>query len=387
MAAIVALVCCAHAGAQEVYRASWTIQDPTRGLTQRLAEEIIDRANDWLTRDDPNAPTARVDDLLRVTVVGEIGPEGALRTRLGRVVLGSIAIEQGFAEFVDSATIERIVRRDYFWRDEQVEVFDIAAAPFAPVNQMDAGLPERTPFARLALDESRVRVADELDCWAGLGFDDLALPGVASGRGRAGVAYGSLRAWGEFPAAIGPGSSGFSSGFEPAYGAGISFEHLGLGRWFAGIGGMASAAGTNRRADTSQPGPGFILGKAALLYAVFNVPVDILDGNAIRVRGGLGYSEAVPLARQGETGTGTPGGVGALRAMLRVETRALDAEGFVRRSAAIGMFGGSVSCSWYERFTEAFGMQVSIARHGLLAERDAFMPEFSLFLTPVIIIR
>ena len=41
---------CRTAAAQEVYIASWTVQDPEFNLQQELAVDIIERANEWAQR-------------------------------------------------------------------------------------------------------------------------------------------------------------------------------------------------------------------------------------------------------------------------------------------------------------------------------------------------
>src|SRR5687768_5809494 len=74
---IVVLLACACAlsavaHAQVVRQSSWLIQDPEQGLRQELAETVIAHADEWLTRENPEAPIARLDDRVRITVIDEI---------------------------------------------------------------------------------------------------------------------------------------------------------------------------------------------------------------------------------------------------------------------------------------------------------------------------
>src|SRR5207302_9040596 len=110
------------------------------------------RANDWLTRDNPSAPTARLDDPVRVTVIGEVLPRTSIvQTRLAKLVIGTIVIDGQFEQFLDTATISSIIRRDHYWRDESYVVLNEAMAP----HYAEAIAEPHVPYND-ALDEERI---------------------------------------------------------------------------------------------------------------------------------------------------------------------------------------------------------------------------------------
>ncbi len=377
------------AGAQELYRISWTMQDPTRGLRQALAEQVIGRANDWFTRNDPNAPTAREDDLLRITVVGQI--EGStIHTRLCRLVLGGIAIDSNFTDFIDSALLARLVCRDYFWRDEVVQVFNpTATAGIAYLRDNDAGQPAIAAAEQTGPDADEilgVHLDESVYGWAGVGFDQLAQPGFSAGRARIGLATREIRAWAEVPAPIGSRTGPLSRGFEAAYGVGASFEQMGIGRWLAGIGGMVSVANASQTIGTAAAPDGerYILSKAALLYAIFEPPFAVVNGTDLRVKLGVGYSESTPLPAEA-AGSSTAAGpaVGSLKASMLAELRWSSLGGVTTRTINLGTFGASMHAMWHEQFSSAFGLRASVAVHGVLGTRDRALPPVAFFITPV----
>lgn len=385
------------AQAQEVFRASWTIQDKTRGLNQDLARNVIERANDWLTRYDADAPTARLDDPLRVTVIGEISPSsGLVHARLRRLVLGTIVIDTSFGEFLDTATISSLVRRDHYWRDEEVVVYNESLSPIAGTaaaaedstrDHFDKVFDARqTPRIRLGLDESTYRLSSDVHIWAGLGFEEMSLPDFSYGRARIGLDYSGLKIWGEIPAALGSNDNAvLARGLEGAYGLGLSFED----RWVGGalsIADISQQVGTPALADS----PRYYLAKSALVYGVMPIQLAMLNYMPLRVKLGVVYHQAQPVPENGDTQAAASEGIDRLKVITRLEFAALASDGSPRRKIALGaeLFGNragsSITASYQEQILPALGVRVAAAAHGLFGERDRFLPPFSISISPII---
>lgn len=127
---VAALLAAVPLSAQEVFRISYTVQDKRLGLVQPEAASIIRNANNWLTRDNPNVPTARLDDPLRVTLTGFYSPATlSFNLQLTQMVMGTIVVERGLDEILDSTQRERLVRRTLFWRDEETTVSGTSLTP------------------------------------------------------------------------------------------------------------------------------------------------------------------------------------------------------------------------------------------------------------------
>lgn len=387
------------ARAQEVFRASWTIQDKGRGLYQEIARNVIERANDWLTRDDPDALVARLDDPLRVTVVGEISPtSGQVRSHLQRLVMGTIVIDRNFGEFLDTNTIASLVRRDHFWRDEEVVVYNESLSPVSGSPDIAADstrlLYDRAfsnpvnPRIRLALDESTYRLSSDIHAWAGVGFEEISLPDFSYGRARLGLAYNALKIWGEIPAAFGTRDNAVvARGLEAAYGLGVSFED----RW---VGGALSIADLSTPVGTSAvtDGPRYYLSTAALLYGTLPVQLAMLDYMPLRVKLGLLYHRArlAPMQGNDSNPSSADETLDRLKLMTRIEFAAAENDGSIRRRIALGaeLFsndaGNSFTISYQEQLFPTIGVRVAAAAHGLFGERDPFLPPFSFTISPII---
>ncbi len=387
--------------AQPVFRQSWTLQDKERGLRQELARMIIGRANDFMTHDDPYGATARLDDRLRITVVGELSQStGLLQTRLERLVMGTVVIEKDFERFLDAPTLDRLVRRDYFWRDETATVYnqqlspirtsgtDSAAAVAANDPFESLAREANAPEARVAMNESSVRVEGTgLRLFAGLGNDDLSLPDFSYGRGRVGVISGSTRIWGEVPTLIGRVDNALvARGLDGSFGLGVSFEN----NWMGG-----SVAGTlSRRAigpsPVTAPADRRILDKSALLYGILPVRLS-LDGDALlRVKLGIGYESTVTPIVEGTTPNDperVPHAEESIAKLLaRFELVTLDDNHHLRQRLSAGFLGGSVLATWEYQFTSLFGLRVAAARHGLFGDREGWLPAYSISITPTLTI-
>lgn len=387
------------ARAQEVFRASWTIQDKGRGLHQEIARNVIERANDWLTRDDADAPVARLDDPLRVTIVGELSPaSGQVRSRLRRLVLGTIVIDTSFGEFLDTGIIASLVRRDHFWRDEQVVVYNESLSPISGSPDILADstrlLYDRafgnpvTPRIRLALDESTYRLSADIYAWAGIGFEEIALPDFSYGRARLGLAYDGLKVWGEIPAAFGTRDNAIMArGLEAAYGLGVSFED----RW---VGGAVSIADVSEPVGASPvtEGPRYYLSTAALIHGTLPLQLAMLDYMPLRVKLGLLYHRArlAPTEGNDNNPPAADEAVDRLKLMTRIEFAAAENDGSIRRRIALGaeLFGNhagnSFTISYQEQLFPTVGVRVAAAAHGLFGERDPFLPPFSFTISPII---
>jgi|GEM_PF-3260783 len=385
--------------AQEVFRASWTIQDRAHGLSQDIARDVIERANDWLTKDDPDQPVARLDDPLRVTIVGEISPvSGLVQPRLRRLVMGTIVIDTSFGEFLPPEIITNLVRRDHLWRDEQLVIYNEALSPISPVAGGDADSislryslafseDHRSRF-RIALDESSYRVSDDMEAWAGFGYEEIMLPDFSYGRIRAGITYDALRIWGEIPAAAGSHGNVFlARGLEGAYGLGVSFED----RWLGG--GLSIADISERIGPAAVNGDTtYYLAKAATLYGTLPIQLAMLDYMPLRVKVGVLYHQAGELPAPGGDGPREPvaDALNRLRLMARIEYAAVDDDGSQRRRMAIAAAiaadttGTSIMASYQERISSSFGVRVAAAAHGLFGRRDPFLPPFSVTISPII---
>ncbi len=374
--------------AQEVYRASWLIQDRER-LQQQIARSIIERANDWLTRDDPNAATARLDDPLRVSVTVDYQPaSGGLTTRLTELVLGTIVIDHDFGAFLDSTTISSLVRRDHYWRDEKVTVINEALSPL-PAGIGDSAVEmigtasarsfaaaEAPPRYRISLEQTSLRLSPRLSVWAGLGFDELALPGLLYGRLRAGVTYDGFRVWGEVPASFGAaGAPLFARGFDGGFGAGLSFE-------MESFGGAITWSDPLQDIDTAAPASGYLLGRSALFYGKLPISDAPVLGGYLRLKIGGAYLQSVRR--------GTAGEVAGARLddhflpMARVEYASDIESGGLMHSAAIEALGGNILLSYSQHFSDAFSARVTLSAHGLLGPREPYLPAYSLVISPVI---
>jgi len=124
------LVASAPVLAQEVFSITYTVQDRRLGLVQPEAAAIIRSANDWLTRDNPNISTARSDDPLRVTLTGTYSSAtNGFVLSPTKLVMGSIVVEDGLEQILDSTQRARLVGRTLFWREEETAVSGTSLVP------------------------------------------------------------------------------------------------------------------------------------------------------------------------------------------------------------------------------------------------------------------
>jgi hypothetical protein len=372
------------AHAQIVRQSSWSIQDPQHGLRQEFAEQVIENADVWLTKENPDAPIARLGDRVRVTVVDEFDPgSGAIRSRLAQLVLGTIVIDSSFTEFLDESTISALVRRDHLWRDESTVEFTGGGEALRVRSARDLAeeipstLPQELPRIRVGLDESSLRIGDRVRVFEALGYELLALPGTSYGRVRAGVTYDRLGMWAELPLPIGTATTpAIGRTLESAFGAGLSFdaEHFsGAISWSGATEGIGTPA---RDADTL-----FLLSRSASF--TWTIPLRKIAGDDILVlRVGGGYQQFVPLVG-GAEGRREADPIDIPKILVRGEYSKL-VDGAPRRSVAAEIFGTSVLLSWHEQFSRLLGLRIVGAAHGLIGDRPSYLPAYSVLFTPTI---
>ncbi len=182
--------------AQEVYLLSWQIQAPRADLIQPIAARTIALVNLEVTKDDPSAPTARLDDRLELTVIGRIDlADGRILEEIVRIRAGSIVIESDPATYLPSSLIDSLVRRNYYWRRESLEAIDADLMPEEYATRLGKGpLPPRRFESNLWRLESErplfsVAVTPDVTTFVDVGIDEMLLPGLASNRVNLGIRY------------------------------------------------------------------------------------------------------------------------------------------------------------------------------------------------------
>ena len=392
-ALLLLLLCPSHGRAQEVEQTSWTIQDLRHGLRSELASRVIEKANDWRTRDDPNAPTARLDDPLRISVITEYDPAGGIpRMRLSRLTMGEIVIDSSFSQFLSAEEIEQLIRRDHYWRDEHIESLtgsgpdDTEEQDWRNEYAMETAFsPDDSPRARLALDESTYRLGRELHLWGGIGYEELALPDFSYGKLRAGVRYQRVRVWGEAPLEVGSDASPIlARSLDGAFGFGMSVDT----KYFGGAiswsePGTATVIDTTATASTDTT---FVLGRAAMFHGT--IPIGDIPGlgGYLRAKIGAGYLQTVvtsPVSIENPSHEGEEKERVGLLLRLEYSNRSA-APG---RTMALEIFGASALLSYHEEFSSLLGIRIVAAKHGLLGARDPWLPSWSVSISPTLTFR
>lgn len=378
------------AEAQEVYIASWTIQDLDYNLQQELAVDIIERANEWLTRDNPEAPTARLDDRLRVTVVGEYNPtDGTVRGRLQRLNVGGLILDEDLREFLDSAITANILLRNYYWREEALTILDPSLSPQFYRNERqiiradappsyDKAFGHAIPSHRMqSLSYAAVPITERANVWAGIGYEELGLPGLTYRRLRLGLESGGVRGWFEAPLPFST-ETVLTGANQAAPGVGLSFE---LDRFGGGVTWSDPYAVSGMTNDT-----GALLNTSALLYGI--VPIDYINAvdGWLRVKLGVGYLQGTQV---GQDSTGIVAGRSHefVYPFARGEFVSLRKDGTKERGANVQIFGGSILASYYQRFSDLLGIEVSGAVNGIIGERPPFLSGTGVWVSPVIFLK
>jgi len=386
------LGCVAVARGQEVYEESWTLS----GLHEPLARNIIARANDWLTRDNNTAPTARLDDPLRVTVVVSYDPTTRHRSaKLVRLVMGTLVIDDGFSEFLRSSTLDSLVRRDYFWHDATLTVINEELWPYAARNYEPSidrngdyaaafAAADRTPERKIDLFESSAALSPNLRIWAGLGFDELTLPGFSYGKARVGIGYRRLKLWGELPSSMFPSNTLLlDRRLDGTFGAGISFEN-------DLFGGALTLSDPSGRFGTQalQSDTGYTIGRSALFYFIIPLGKSPIGEGFVRLKLGPGYIQTVRRVEHDDSPGAFGHGDDRFKLMGRFEYASARPDGSLERSATAELFTEfvrtSLLLSWNEQFSRTWGLRASVALHGITGDRDPYLPPISFMFSPTI---
>lgn len=400
------LLTCIHSlRAQDVYVASWTIQDLHQNLRQdsdndkdfdhgSIVRDIVRQANLWLTRNNPEAITVRYDDKITVTVLGQYNPgNGSTEERLIRLNIGGVLIEDDIEKFLDSAMIQDILLRNYYWRDETLNVLEPSLAPtyrqlprersaghetLTYDEAFSATLPGRPSLSlgNAVLPGSAFnRTIDGIGLWAGFGNEELAMPGLSYRRLRLGVALDGVRAWYELPVNAEVGSAVTGSN-HAASGAGLSFE---ISRFGGSLVLSNPYSAAPLRSDTA-----YMLSRGALLYYI--QPIDFFDAldGWVRVKAGGGYMQGTRLLANdsGEVATGRT--FDLPRAFVRVEYSSIDDRGQLKRAASLEAFGTSIQGSYVHRINRIFGIEGSATVHGVFGTQAPFLPSFAIYLSPTL---
>ena len=394
---LVLIAACSSLLAQDTYVASWTIQDPAHDLRQDIAEQIIERANIWLTRDNPEAGTVRLDDKLRVTVVGEYNQKnGKTEEKLVRVNIGGLILEEDVRNFLDNELTEKILLRHYYWRDENLNVLDPALAPshrrielIDPDNEGQSSVEKafstsvpRNPVLSLSMSvlplSTFIPDVDEVGIFAGLGHETSGFPGLSYQRMRAGILTNGISAWYEAPLNLSIAST-ITGTNEAAPGAGLAFD---VGMFGGSLTWSDPYSISSLDSDT-----GSMQSKQALLYGI--IPLSYISGlnGWLRVKAGAGYIQGTTLVHDTSGSVQPDRTFDMARVFLRGEFATTDSEGNVRTKASVGAFGTGINGSLYQRFGRNFGIEANVAINGIFGTQAPFLPQSTVWITPVWILR
>ncbi|MCE2504422.1 MAG: hypothetical protein J4G05_10250 [Chlorobi bacterium] len=381
------LVVSQNLDAQEVYRLSWTLQNTDENFHQQLASDIIDSLNLWLTRDNPEAATARLDDNLRITITGFYDPiTDQIQERIVRVKVGNQIITDDATLFLDGDIIDSLLRRNYFWSEEGIEPLDQSLTPEYYQSSFSSDRPdypsyEHTFFNRstgteLSLDNTRIPLTGNIKLFGGLGFEGVGMPLLSYHRARLGIEHGTFWAWYEAPLGLEQLGSLVGGKNTAAHGAGMSFDLM-------HIGGSATFSNRNQILGTNSATPS-LMSKSATLYGTLPVSwISSLKG-WFRIKAGAGLIEATTLRRDSANQYITTGSSLTPQLLVRGELRFLRSDGTLHRTATLQLFGETLSVSWFERFSNLFGLRAGFSLHGLLGEEAFFETQQTIWATPVI---
>ena len=339
--------------AQEVYHVSWILQDIDKGFQQQLASNVIDSLNLWLTRDNPEAATARQDDLLRITVSGLYNPlTDQISERIIQLKVGTYVITDDPSLFLDSILIDSLLRRNYYWRKETIDLLDQDLTPEYYQSTFSNDAPNYPSYERtfstyrankkISLDETVIPLTFDTKLFAGLGFEETAMPLFSYHRARLGIEHGIFRAWYEAPLSLESFGSTFGGKNAAAHGAGMSFT-------LDNLGGSATFSNQYKVYGTNDTTPA-LMSKSVLLYGIQPISwVPFLEG-WFRIKLGAGLVEETTLRK--ESGNQYVASTSSLlpRPFVRGELQSLQQDGTLRRRATLQIFGETLSLSWFERF-------------------------------------
>lgn len=378
--------------AQEIYRVSWTLQDSEGGLQQPFASALLDSLNFWLTRENPEAQTVRIDDKLRVTIVGLYDPlTNKITERVVSIQAGNIVVRDDPRQFIDSNVVDSLLRRNYFWKGEEIDPLDPERIPeyyrATPIETDLKVLPSYDEVfvkgegkSEVSLDRSRYYLPNGLRVIAMLGFQELALPSFSYQRLRIGVEQGTFQVWYEVPIGLnldkplgGPNAA--------AHGAGMAFNHTFLG-------GNATFSNAHHPYGISAD-TGYMLTKSATLYGILPIAwITPLKGR-LRLKAGAAVIEDTRLIRDSASSENFISDQSTLapRLFLRGELRSLHPDGYPQREGSLQVFGETLSISWFERLGNQFGIRAGGTIRGLLSEPRSFESSATVWITPVIFLK
>lgn len=370
---------------QESYTATWTIQNPAIDLRQEFAELVIDRINNWATRNDVEAQVARLDDPLQIKVLGTYDPvKQGISERIIRINAGPLVIEDDPTLFLETRIIDSLIRRNYRWRDLSVDVVDSSLLPeyyrfapsvgLAPTQQfeLDRWTSDRTI---ISLIESRFRVGRTWRARARVGWLPLALPGLSFGQVAIGIGNDRATLWGLIPLPR-LDVSGIGGPQQGAFGGGASFE---LPR----IGGSITFVDPRATLEPIDTPRSMLIGTLRL-HAPWTAGGDVLGGRLRLEFGGLLYSHGIVVPNGTGGITVSPEIVPRLSIMSSLSVPG--AAGSLRRRISIGTTGTSFTAGWWEQFNNHVGIEFEGAVNGLIEDPLPFLPSFALWITPVFVL-
>lgn len=371
----------ARSDAQDVYVVEWTIQDPDSRLLQDLASRTIDAINFWLTRENVAAQTVRLDDPLRITVIGRYQPRtGSIVEEIVRIRAGSILVEDDPHLYLTSGLIDTLLRRNYYWQEERVDLVDPSLAPGYLHNRSEdtygSGIRRVVEPPDFPADYQPVvtlALPGRWSVWGDVGNHIAELPGLSYGRVRFGVSrvFGGL--WGELP--FGPDRGGIlGPSSRPTGGIG-GYLNLRFATISASLS-LFREPDTTRRADTIR------LATSIVAYGTHSFPDPVFGSmfGSLDLGGGL-YEGAYT----GPTVNGIPTERTELDFRPLVRLRLYPGVGRndqILRLISIQTSLWSLQAGGSIRILPNLDIQVGGTIHGLIGDRAPFQPPATIWITP-----
>lgn len=371
----------ARSEAQDVYVVEWTIQDPESQLLQDVASRTIDAINFWLTRENVAAQTVRLDDPLRITVIGRYQPRsGSIVEEIVRIRAGSILVEDDPHLYLSSGLIDTLLRRNYYWQEEQIDLVDPSLAPDylhkRSQNSYGNGIRRVVEPPEFPADYQplvSLELPDRWTVWGDLGNHIAELPGLSYGRARIGVSrlFGGL--WGELP--LGPDRGGvFGTSSRPTGGIG---GYLNL-RWAT----VSASFGLFREPDTTDLSDTVRLATNIAAFGTYSFPEPVFGAMFASVDLGGGLYEGA-YRNPTINGVSTERTELLFRPLLRLRLYpGVGRQDQVLRLVVIQTSLWSVQAGGSIRILPNFDIQVGGAVHGLIGDRGPFQPPATIWIMP-----
>lgn len=113
-----------------ILTSEYTIQNKEFGLEQEFAKQIVRLANDWLTKDDPNMQTARLEDNVRVIIeLAANKLNNSTSRNLKQVIINTIVLDSGFVISLDKQLVDSILSKNCFWMNEKNTIYNPSESP------------------------------------------------------------------------------------------------------------------------------------------------------------------------------------------------------------------------------------------------------------------